>query len=155
MSEETTQTSSIVKLQKNEWEEYEAEEVEPEDDYDEEDEEEELTDFEQAERDFQERLRQRRELESVKIDWKFGPVWNQGILDQYDITLKVTPSYNGLKVGTIEGSLREGIYLNINLYQITGVQKWYIQDGNQLWTYLDLKVESGETFKGNYRIKVF
>ncbi|KAL4728334.1 hypothetical protein ACLX1H_005077 [Fusarium chlamydosporum] len=90
---------------------------------------------------------------TTAIAWSFGPpVKNHGYFDTEDFKLTVEASYCGLKAGTLEGNLKDGMSVNVNYHVAMGGQKWYLKNGNELWTHIDLKVMFNGHYEGDYKI---
>ncbi|KAF9767800.1 hypothetical protein IL306_014973 [Fusarium sp. DS 682] len=83
-----------------------------------------------------------------EISWSFGPIKNEGEVDSDTLDIKLNPSYCGIAVGTIEGNLKDGLKINIHLDVVRGSQRWYLKNGNEVWTRTDIKI----TFNGSYEM---
>ncbi|KAF4448895.1 hypothetical protein F53441_7757 [Fusarium austroafricanum] len=89
------------------------------------------------------------------FDWSFGPVMNQGCIDLNTYEIKITPTYNGIQAGTLDGSLKDGMGINLDLFTAKGSQRWYLKNGNEIWTNLDIKIVFDGSFQGDYKIMSF
>ncbi|KAM0344129.1 hypothetical protein ACHAPU_007850 [Fusarium lateritium] len=86
------------------------------------------------------------DLEDGNVDWSFGPIRNFGKFDKQTLDLEITPAYIGIEARVIKGNLRDGLGVKINYLQAKGEQKWYMKNGNELWTRFDVSI----TFNGHY-----
>jgi hypothetical protein len=58
----------------------------------------------------------------------------------------------GISLGNIYGDLRDGSSLKIDLFHATGSLRFYLKNGNEFWTGLDIKVKFNGSFEGDYKI---
>ncbi|KAJ4246577.1 hypothetical protein NW762_013518 [Fusarium torreyae] len=89
------------------------------------------------------------------IDWGHGPIHNVGTLNLDTFEIKVNLDYVGIRAGTVQGNLKDGLGVNIDLFAARGEQKFYLKNGNELWTYVDIRVTFDGLFSGDYKIFSF
>jgi hypothetical protein len=58
----------------------------------------------------------------------------------------VSVSVLGISLGTLTGSLKTGISVQVNLIAVKGEIRFYLNNTNELWVHFDLSV----IFDGNY-----
>ncbi|KAF5002777.1 hypothetical protein FGRMN_175 [Fusarium graminum] len=90
-----------------------------------------------------------------EIDWSFGPVSYKGYIDTNTYEIGVSPSIGGLQTGNIFGNLKDGVGLNLNLNYYKGQTRFYLKNGNELWTHIDVKVTFNGHYEGDYKIFSF
>ena len=61
-------------------------------------------------------------------------------------------SIAGVGVGAVYGNLKDGIRLNLDLFSAKGEIVFYLKNGNELWTHLDIKIRFDGNFAGDYKI---
>ncbi|KAF4992660.1 hypothetical protein FGRMN_7008 [Fusarium graminum] len=81
------------------------------------------------------------------IDWSYGPIKNTGNLDLDTLELEITPTYMGIEAGVLKGNIKDGMRLDIDYQKAKGEQRWYLRNGNEVWTHFDIKI----TFNGSYQ----
>lgn len=50
-------------------------------------------------------------------------------------------------IGIIEGSLKDGVNVKLNLSQEKGELRFYLKNGNEVWIHTDVQI----TFNGDYQ----
>ncbi|KAF4337412.1 hypothetical protein FBEOM_8689 [Fusarium beomiforme] len=90
----------------------------------------------------------------VGFNWSFGPISNQGEIDPDSLDIKLNPSYCGIAAGAIEGNLKDGLMIKVNLESTMGSQRWYLKNGNEVWTHYDIKVKFNGAYEGDKKIIV-
>lgn len=104
-----------------------------------------------------------------QINWSFGPIkagvikFNSfvqethisqlsGYVDTDTFEITINPNINGINAGDINGNLKDGVVLNVDLYTAKGRTKLYLKNGNETWVSLDLKIIFDGSFQGDYKI---
>ncbi|KAF5679235.1 hypothetical protein FHETE_976 [Fusarium heterosporum] len=91
----------------------------------------------------------------TSIDWRYGPVAYEGYFDTNTFEIGLSPAIAGLNVGIIYGNLKDGVNLKIDLDYYKGLTRFYLKNGNEVWTHLDVKVSFDGHFEGDYKIFTF
>ncbi|GIJ90101.1 hypothetical protein Asppvi_009051 [Aspergillus pseudoviridinutans] len=98
--------------------------------------------------------------DAVEFNWSFGPISASQRptalpknTSSYDMTC--TPAIGGIYVGIVNGNLKDGVGLRINLYNFKGALRWYLKNGNELWIHHDVKVIFDGYFEGDRKIITF
>ncbi|CAG1962897.1 unnamed protein product [Fusarium graminearum] len=104
-----------------------------------------------------------------QINWSFGPIkagdikFNSfvqethisqlsGYVDTDTFEITINPNINGINAGDINGNLKDGVALNVDLYTAKGRTTLYLKNGNETWVNLDLKIIFDGSFHGDYKI---
>ncbi|CAF3445963.1 unnamed protein product [Fusarium graminearum] len=86
-----------------------------------------------------------------QINWSFGPIKLSGYVDTDTFEITINPNINGINAGDINGNLKDGVVLNVDLYTAKGRTKLYLKNGNETWVSLDLKIIFDGSFQGDYK----
>ncbi|KAJ9220438.1 hypothetical protein DTO207G8_8433 [Paecilomyces variotii] len=86
------------------------------------------------------------------LDWALGPTRISGYVDTSTLDIRIDPVINGIYVGAITGSLKDGVAIQFNLFTTKGITKIYLKNGNEVWLNLHQKVKFDGTFQGDYKI---
>ena len=63
-------------------------------------------------------------------------------------------SIAGVNVGTVYGNLIDGVALNLDLFSAKGEIRFYLKNGNEIWTHVDIQIRFDGNFAGDYKIIV-
>ncbi|KAI9374175.1 hypothetical protein BJX61DRAFT_541009 [Aspergillus egyptiacus] len=88
-----------------------------------------------------------------ELDWWFGLLKTGGFVDQDNYGLRVLITISGIKVGILDGSLKDGLHLNVDLYDAKGTVLVYLKNGTEVWTKFDLQSVS-ENYKEEREFKM-
>jgi len=61
----------------------------------------------------------------------------------------------GIQAGELHGDLRDAVYLHIDYFCAKGKHGFYIKNGNELWTHVDIKITFDGHYSGDYKILSF
>ncbi|KAJ5266483.1 hypothetical protein N7478_009291 [Penicillium angulare] len=89
------------------------------------------------------------------IQWGLGPIRVDGYFDTNTFEIGPSVSVVGIDIGTIYGNLKDGTAVRFNLGVANGEIRFYLKNGNQVWTYLDTKVTFNGQYSGDYKIMEF
>ncbi|KAI1261487.1 hypothetical protein F5Y18DRAFT_440375 [Xylariaceae sp. FL1019] len=89
---------------------------------------------------------------TTQIDWGFGPNRITGIVDLDSFDIKLKPIIVGQYLGIINGNLKDGLNIKLDLQILKGWMKYYLKNGNELWIHIDQKVIFDGSWEGDYKI---
>lgn len=58
----------------------------------------------------------------------------------------------GISLGNLYGQLQDGVGVKVDLLVVKGEIKFYLKNGNELWTYLDISISFDGSYNGDYKI---
>ncbi|KAJ9309129.1 hypothetical protein DTO217A2_1498 [Paecilomyces variotii] len=88
----------------------------------------------------------------AELDWALGPTRISGYVDTSTYDIRIDPVFNGIYVGAITGSLKDGMAIQFNLFTTQGITRIYLKNGNEVWINLDQKIRFDGSFQGDYKI---
>jgi hypothetical protein len=89
----------------------------------------------------------------IPIQWYLGPIATTGSIDTSTLAFNVSASIVGIALGdTIQGNLKDGVTIDFNLFVASGELKYYLKNGNEVWTHVDVKVRFDGSFFGDYKL---
>ncbi|KAK6208208.1 hypothetical protein LQW54_006989 [Pestalotiopsis sp. IQ-011] len=74
------------------------------------------------------------------ISWSFGPIQYKGVLDVNSLEISVVEIIAGISIGPIKGNLKDGVGLKLNLNSAKGQTKFYLKNGNEVWTHIEVSI---------------
>ncbi|KAM0244115.1 hypothetical protein ACHAP5_006597 [Fusarium lateritium] len=85
-------------------------------------------------------------------NFSFGPITNIARVNTDTFEFEVVPEYLGIRPGLLKGNLKDGLAIKINYAQARGEQRWYLKNGNEIWTHLDVKVMFDGSFDKDVKL---
>ncbi|OQE22003.1 hypothetical protein PENFLA_c013G01213 [Penicillium flavigenum] len=76
----------------------------------------------------------------------FGVLTVSGYVDTGTYEASISVAVLGISLGTLTGSLKTGISVQVNLIAVKGEIRFYLKNSNELWVHFDLSV----IFDGHY-----
>ena len=58
----------------------------------------------------------------------------------------------GISIGSYDFTLADGLTININLFLVKGLLKFYVKDKKELWMHYELSVRFDGTWNGDVKI---
>jgi hypothetical protein len=75
-----------------------------------------------------------------------------GSIDYNTFEIEINPTINGINFGVMNGSLADSICVKINLSTTKGELRVYLKNGNEVWTRVDIAMNVGPRFEGDYKL---
>ncbi|TPX11353.1 uncharacterized protein E0L32_001171 [Thyridium curvatum] len=75
-----------------------------------------------------------------------------GYVDLASLELGVNVYVAGISLGNLYGQLQDGVGVKVDLLVVKGEIKFYLKNGNELWTYLDISISFDGSYNGDYKI---
>ncbi|ROV87572.1 hypothetical protein VMCG_10607 [Cytospora schulzeri] len=88
----------------------------------------------------------------VYIDWAFGPTKFLGYVEKDTFGMVVAISVAGVYIGTLNGNLKDGMDVDVDLLVTKGSIKFYLKRGNEIWIHLDIKVTFNGSYEGDWKL---
>jgi hypothetical protein len=76
----------------------------------------------------------------------------KGYVDTDKGEVYVEISVLGISIGSYDFTLADGLTININLFLVKGLLKFYVKDGKELWMHYELSVRFDGTWNGDVKI---
>lgn len=74
------------------------------------------------------------------------------MLDVNSFEISVAETIAGISIGPIKGNLKDGVGLKLNLNSAKGQTKFYLKNGNEIWTHIDVKIVWNGSYHGDYKL---
>ncbi|KAI4601722.1 hypothetical protein KJ359_011854 [Pestalotiopsis sp. 9143b] len=107
------------------------------------------------------------------ISWSFGPIQvrlqkssstsrasladpasqqYEGVFDANSFEISVVETIAGISIGPIKGNLKDGVGLKLNLNSAKGQTKFYLKNGNEIWTHIDVRIRWNGSYEKDVKL---
>ncbi|CAE6458956.1 unnamed protein product [Rhizoctonia solani] len=91
------------------------------------------------------------------IEVAFGPLIIRIVVDLDDLSVTLeayvqVPFYGRVKLGSVRGSLKEGVTLRFDVFVAKGFVSVFLKNGNELWVKYEVSSRFFPTIKGEHKI---
>ncbi|KAF5002776.1 hypothetical protein FGRMN_174 [Fusarium graminum] len=83
----------------------------------------------------------------VPIEYSSGSVSYKGYVEPDTLDINIVPAMGAIDIGSIHGTLKDGLDLKVDLESYKGTVKFFLKNGNEAWISYNMTTPGGRIWR--------